>query len=289
MRLPLPFWIATAVAVLMALLGSVFVVAEGETAMVLNLGRVARADLKPGLHLKFPLVETARVFDRRLTVLQTAPERYLTSERKDVSVDFFAIGQIQDVRAFYRATGGDESVAIDRLAPIIKDSLRNEIAARTLQQVVSGDRASVIARQLDAINKGASTVGVRIIDLRIKQIDLPTDSRVIQDVYQRMSAQRKQVASQLRAEGDEQAQILQAQAERERAVILAEAERDAQRLRGEGDALAAKTYAAAANKDPGFYAFQRSLEAYRHSFKDGQGVIVLDQNDPFLQYLRSDR
>lgn len=282
-------WVALIVAALLALLGSVFVVSEGQTGMVLNFGRVSRSDIGPGLHFKWPLVETARVFDRRLQVLDAEPERYLTSERKDVSVDFFAVGMIEDVRAFYRATGGDESIAVQRLAPIIKDSLRNEINARTLQQVVSGSRAEVIGPQITAINEGAATMGVRIVDLRIKQIDLPTDSQVIQDVYRRMRAQRQQVASALRAEGAEQANTVRAQADRDKEVIVAEAERDAQRLRGEGDALAAKTYASAANKDPGFYAFQRSLEAYRKSFSDGEAVIVLERDDPFLQYLKSDR
>lgn len=281
--------IAAVVAVLLALMGSVFVVREGQTAMVFNLGRVARADLDPGLHFKWPLVETARVFDRRLQVLQAEPERYLTSERKDVSVDFFAVGRIDDVRAFFRATGGDESAAIARLAPIIKDSLRNEINARTLEQVVSGDRSAIVDQQLEAINRGAATMGVNIIDLRIKRIDLPTDSQVIQDVYRRMRAQRQQVASRLRAEGAEQAQTVRSQADREQAVIIAEAEGDAQRLRGEGDATATRIYAQAASKEPGFYAFQRSLEAYRSSFADGEGVIVLDRDDPFLQYLKSDR
>ena len=281
--------IAVAVAVLFGLLGSMFVVREGQTAMVLNLGRVVRTDLDPGLHFKWPLVETAPVFDRRLQVLEAEPERYLTSERKDVSVDFFAVGRIDDARAFYRATGGDESVAVARLAPIIKDSLRNEINARTLQQVVSGDRSAIVNQQLVAINRGAATMGVTIIDLRIKRIELPTDSQVIQDVYRRMRAQRQQVASRLRAEGAEQAQTVRSQADREQAVIIAEAEGDAQRLRGEGDATATRIYAEAANKDPGFYAFQRSLEAYRKSFADGQGVIVMDRDDPFLQYLKSDR
>jgi len=280
--------IAAIVAVLLALMGSVFVVREGQTAMVLNLGRVDRTDIGPGLHFKWPLVETARVFDRRLQVLEAEPERYLTSERKDVSVDFFAVGMIEDARAFYRATGGDESVAIARLAPIIKDSLRNEINARTLQQVVSGNRSAIVDQQLEAINRGAATMGVRIIDLRIKRIELPTDSQVIQDVYRRMRAQRQQVASRLRAEGAEQAQTVRSQADREQAVIIAEAEADAQRLRGEGDATATRIYAQAANKDPGFYAFQRSLEAYRKSFDDGQSVIVLDRDDPFLQYLTDD-
>jgi len=281
--------IAAAVAVLLALLGSVYVVNEGQTAIVLNLGRVVRWDVGPGLHFKVPLVETARVFDRRLQVLDAEPERYLTSERKDVSVDFFAVGQIEDVRAFYRATGGDEAIAIERLAPIIKDSLRNEINARTLQEVVSGDRSAVIGKQFAGINAGAKTIGVRIIDLRIKQIDLPTDSEVIKDVYRRMRAQRQQVASKLRAEGEEQAQTIRAQADREQVVIVAEAERDAQKLRGEGDAESARLYANAAQGDPGFYAFHRSLEAYRKAFADGNSMIVLERNDPFLQYLRNDR
>ncbi len=279
--------IPLAIAGLLLLMGSFYVVAEGQTAMVLNLGRVVRSDIGPGLHFKTPLIESVRVFDRRLQVLDAAPERYLTSERKDVSVDFFAVGMIENVRAFYRATGGDEEVAVQRLAPIIKDSLRNEINSRTLSQVVSGNRSEVIGRQLDAINAGARTMGVRIVDLRIKQIDLPTDSEVITQVYRRMRAQRQQVASRLRAEGEEAAQSIRAKADRDRAVILAEAERDAQKLRGEGDAEAARIYAQAANADPGFFAFQRSLEAYRKSFDDDKGVIVLDRDDPFLQYLRN--
>ena len=284
-----PGWVAAVVAALVLLMGSVFVVSEGHTAIVLNLGRVSRVDLGPGLHFKWPLVETARVFDKRLQVLPAEPERYLTSERKDVSVDFFAVGQIQDARAFYRATGGDEGAAVDRLAPIIKDALRNEINARTLQQAVSGDRTEIVKSQLDIINKGAATLGVRIIDLRIKQLDLPTDSRVIDDVYNRMRAQRQQVASRLRAEGEEQANEIRAGADRDQQVILAEAERDAQKLRGEGDAEAARIYADAASRDPSFYAFQRSLEAYRRAFSGGESVIVLERNDPFLQYMRSDR
>ena len=284
-----PAWIALVVATLLALMGSAFVVPEGHGAIVLNLGRLARTDIGPGLHFKFPLVESARVFDRRLNVLPAEPERYLTSERKDISVDFFAVGRIENLRAFYRATGGDENTAIERLAPIIKDALRNEINTRTLSEVVSGDRSRIVAGQLAAINRGASTLGVRILDLRIKQIDLPTDSKVIGDVYSRMSAQRKQVASQLRAEGAEQAQRIKADADRDSAVIVAEAERDAQQLRGQGDAQATRLYAEAAQRDPGFYAFQRSLEAYRHAFSNGQTVIVVDKSDPFLQYLKSDR
>ncbi len=284
-----PFWIALGVVLAIALTGSAYVVREDQTAMVLNLGRVVRSDVKPGLHFKLPLVETVRVFDRRFQVLETAPARYFTVEQKDVSVDFFAIGYIADVRAFYRATGGDERVASSRLAPIITDSLRNEINSRTLQQLVSGDRAELIASQLGAINKASRELGMQIVDLRLKQIDLPTDSQVITDVYERMRAQRRQVASKLRAEGEEQARTIRAEADRESTVLVAEAERDGQKLRGEGDAEAAKIYAKAAVADPGFYAFYRSLEAYRAAFADGKSVIVLERNDPFLQYLKSDR
>lgn len=281
--------IPIAVIVLLGLLGSVFVVREGQVGLVLNLGRVARTDIGPGLHFKIPLVESARVFDRRFQANEFPPERSLTSERKDVSVDFVAIGFIVDVGDFYRATGGVEETATERLAPIIKESLRNEINSRTLTQLVSGNRDELIAKQLPGINEGAKTLGMRIVDIRFKQIDLPTDSEVIGQVYDRMRAERKQVASALRAEGEEQARIVRAEADREQTVLLAEAERDAQKLRGEGDATATRIYGEAASRDPAFYAFQRSLEAYRRSFASGDAVIVLERDDPFLQYLRSDQ
>ena len=281
--------VGIAVAVLLGLMGSVYVVREGQVGLVLNLGRVVRSEIGPGLHFKLPLVETARVFDRRFTANEFPPERSLTSERKDVSVDFIAIGFIVNAADFYRATGGQAELATERLAPIIKESLRNEINSRTLTQLVSGNRNELIEKQLPAINAGAKNLGMQVVDIRFKQIDLPTDSEVIDQVYNRMRAERSQVASALRAQGAEQARIVRAQADRDVAVLLAEAERDAQKLRGEGDAEAARLYGVAANRDPAFYAFQRSLEAYRASFKDGQGVIVLDKDDPFLQYMRSDR
>ena len=282
-------WIPLAIALLLAMMGSVYVVSEGQTAIVLNLGKVVRSDVGPGLHFKVPFVESARVFDRRLQVLDANPERYLTQDKQDISLDFFAIGRIADVRTFYRATGGDEEVAVQRLAPIIKNALTGEINSRTLQQVVSGNREQVVARQLGSINRGAGTLGVKIVDIRIKRVDLPEDSNVLKSVYDQMRSQRQQVASQLRAEGVEQAQTIRAEADRQQQVLVAEAERDAQKLRGEGDAQAAAIYASAYGKDPGFYAFHRSLEAYRKSFADGDAVIVLDRNDPFLQYLRSDK
>ncbi|WP_166206435.1 protease modulator HflC [Cognatiluteimonas telluris] len=282
-------WVPLAVVLVLALFGSFYVVSEGQSAIVLNLGKVVRSDIGPGLHFKIPFVESDRVFDRRLQVLDANPERYLTSDKQDISLDFFAIGRIDDVRAFYRATGGDEEVAVQRLAPIIKNALTGEINSRTLQEVVSGDREKVVARQLSSINRGAGTLGVHILDIRIKRVDLPEDSNVLKSVYDQMRSQRQQVASQLRAEGVEQAQTIRAEADRQQQVLLAEAERDAQKLRGEGDAKAAGIYAAAYGRDPGFYAFHRSLEAYRNAFADGDAVIVLDRNDAFLQYLRSDK
>ena len=220
--------VGIAVAVLLGLMGSVFVVREGQVGLVLNLGRVARSEIGPGLHFKWPLVETARVFDQRFTANEFPPERSLTSERKDVSVDFIAIGFIVNAADFYRATGGNQETATDRLAPIIKESLRNEINSRTLTQLVSGNRNELIEKQLPGINAGAKTLGMQIVDIRFKQIDLPTDSQVITDVYERMRAQRKQEAAKLRAEGEEQSLTIRAQADRESTVLVAEAERDAQ-------------------------------------------------------------
>jgi len=277
------------VLVALGVFSSVYVVREGQVGLVQKLGRVTRTDIGPGLHFKLPLIENARVFDRRFQASEFPPERSLTSERKDVSVDFVAIVHIVDVANFFRATNGSDEMATTLLAPIIKESLRNEINSRTLTELVSGDRSELIAKQLAGINQGAQNLGMYVVDIRFKQIDLPTDSEVIGQVYDRMRAERKQVANRLRAEGEERARAVRAEADRAQTVLLAEAERDAQKRRGEGDAEAARIYAEAARRDPAFYAFQRSLEAYRASFSDGQGVIVLERNDPFLQYLHSDR
>lgn len=284
-----PALIAAGVALLLALLGSMFVVKEGHSAIVFRLGTVVREDVAPGLRFKWPLIETARTFDRRLNVLPAEPERYLTADKLDISIDFFALGRIEDMRRFFQATGGNEEVAAERLKPIIRDALRNEINSLKLLDVVKGDREAVIGKQLTAINRGAATLGVKIQDIRIKRIDLPQDSNVLQSVYNQMRSQRLQVASQLRAEGFEQSQAVRAAADRDKTVLLAEAERDAQRLRGEGDAEAARLYGEAASKDPSFFTFQRSLDSYRKAFADGQSVIVLDRDDPYLQYLKSDR
>lgn len=279
-----------AVATLLAGMGSVYVVNESQTAIVLNLGRVVRSGMEPGLHFKWPLVEEVRKFDRRILSLDDAPERYLTAEKKDVSVDFFVKWRIKDVAAYYRAAnGGNEETARQRLTPIVKNALRNEINQRTLQEVVSAGRAELSGALLGPINSSASSLGIEVVDVRIKRINLPEDSNILRTVYNRMSTERTQVANQLRAEGVEQSETIRSEADRQRQVTIAEAERDAQKLRGEGDARAAEIAAKAYGEDAEFYAFYRSLEAYRNSMADGQTVMVLDPDSEFLRYFGNDK
>ena len=285
-----PLIILLAVAALLGAMGSVYVVNEGQTAIVLNLGKVVRSGIEPGLHFKLPLVEDVRKFDQRILTLDDAPERYLTSEKKDVSVDFFVKWRIDDVSAFYRAaSGGNEEAAKQRLTPIIKDALRNQINRLSLQEVVSGGRVDLTARLLNETREGAATLGIEIVDIRIKRINLPEDSTILDSVFERMRAERTRVANQLRAEGSEGSDEIRSEAERERQVILAEAERDAQRLRGAGDARAAELAAAAYGQDAEFYAFYRSLEAYRNSMADGKTTLVLDPESELLPYFGNDK
>ena len=285
-----PLIIVLAVVALLGAMGSVYVVSESQTAIVLNLGKVVRSGIKPGLHFKLPLVEEVRKFDRRILTLDDAPERYLTSEKKDVSVDFFVKWRIEDVSTFYRAaSGGNEEAAKLRLTPIIKDALRNQINRLSLQEVVSGGRVDLTARLLTETKAGAATLGISIVDIRIKRINLPEDSKILDSVFDRMRAERTLVANRLRAEGSEGSDEIRSEAERERQVILAEAERDAQRLRGAGDAKAAELAAGAYGQDAEFYAFYRSLEAYRNSMADGKTTLVLDPDSEFLQYFGTER
>ena len=278
-----------AVLALFALVSSAFIVNEGQTAIVLNLGKIVRSDLAPGLHFKWPLVEEVRKFDRRLLSLDDAPERYLTSEKKDVEVDFFVKWRIKDVTTFYRnASGGDEEAAMQRLRPIVKNALRNEINQRALNEVVSSGRTDLTERLLKPINEGAGTLGIEVLDVRIKRINLPQDSNILESVFKRMRADRMKLANQLRAEGVQASDAVTADAERQRQVILADAERDAQKLRGEGDAEAARIGAAAYGQDAEFYAFYRSLEAYRATMSDGKTVMVLDPDSEFMRYFGKD-
>jgi membrane protease subunit HflC len=288
MRNPTALLVAAANVLVLAF-GSVFVVNESQTAIVLNLGKIVRSDLKPGLHFKLPMVEEVRRFDRRILSLDDAPERYLTAEKKDVEVDFFVKWRIVDVTTFYRAaSGGDEGAAKARLTPIVKNALRNEINQLALKAVVSSGRSNLTGRLLKHINEGAATLGIEVLDVRIKRINLPQDSDILDSVFNRMRAERTRVANALRAEGQQAAEGIRAEADRQRQVLIADAEREAQLQRGQGDARAAEVGAAAYGQDAEFYAFYRSLEAYRQSLGDGKSVMVLDPDSEFLRYFGKD-
>jgi membrane protease subunit HflC len=270
--------------ILLIVANSLFIVREHEFAALFRLGAITRSDVQPGLHFKVPFIESVRRFDRRLLTLDAQPERYLTSEKKDVSVDFFVRWRIADVSRFYQATGGNEENALARLNPIVKEAVRNEFNQRTLQEVVADIRTNLTDTLIAKSDESAGQLGIQIVDLRIKRIELPEDSEVIDSVFRRMREERRRVANELRAEGGEAAERVRADADRQRNVIMAEAERDAQRLRGEGDAQAAATYAAAYGADAEFYGFHRSLQAYRAAFATGTDVLVLDPRSEFFRY-----
>jgi membrane protease subunit HflC len=281
--------ITVAVLALLLAMSSMFIVNESQTAIVLNLGKIVRTNLQPGLHFKVPMIEEVRKFDRRILSLDDAPERYLTAEKKDVEVDFFVKWRISNVTTFYRAaSGGDEGAAKARLTPIVKNALRNEINQLDLKAVVSSGRSDLTGRLLKNINVGAATLGIEVLDVRIKRINLPQDCYILVSVFTRNRAERTRVANQLRAEGEQASQGIRAEAERERLVLLADAERDAQSQRGEGDGRAAEIGAAAYGQDAEFYGFYRSLEAYRASLADGKTVMVLDPDSEFLRYFGKD-
>jgi membrane protease subunit HflC len=229
-------------------------------------------------------VQNVMSFDRRIQSLDSRPERYLTFEKKDVNVDFFVKWRIADVQTFFTSTSGNEAQVIQRLQPIITEVIRNEIAQRTLQAVVAGERKDLAQRFVDVGNQRVRELGIEVVDVRIKRIDLPEDSEVIGSVFQRMRAERLRVANELRAEGQEVSETIRSDADRQRQVLVAEAQRDAELIRGEADARAAGIYAEAYGVDAEFYSFHRSLQAYREAFGRGDSVLVLDRDAEFLRY-----
>lgn len=276
---------AAILAVLLALIGfnSVYVVNEGQNALVLQFGRIVRSSEQPGLHFKLPLLQEVVRFDSRILTLDAQPERYFTSEKKSVNVDFYVKWRIADTAAFYRATAGDELQAAQRLLPVVKDSLRYEFNARTLQDLITSGRKDITERvrqQTDAIAR--KNLGIAVVDVRIKRIDLPDE--VSESVYKRMRAERLQLANELRSTGKQLAETIKADADRQGQVLRADAERDAAKVRGDGDAQAAAIYAQAYGQDPEFYAFYRSLQAYEKSFANGKGVLIMKPDAEFLHY-----
>ncbi len=267
-----------------------FVVREGQSALLLQFGRIegvgseAGSDYNPGLHFKLPLIKQVVRYDRRILNLEAAPERYFTAEKKAVAVDCYVKWRIDKPVQYYQSFGSDEfqTLANQRLAPVIKDALRFEFTSRSLSDLIASARSDITERVLEQANKQTiDTLGIRVIDVRMKRIEFPDE--VVGSVYKRMSAERNRLANEQRSNGQESAAKIEADADRQVQVIKAEAERDAQQVRGEGDAKAAEIYAATYTKDPEFYAFYRSLQAYREAFKNG-GVIVLDPKSEFMRY-----
>jgi membrane protease subunit HflC len=263
---------------------SIFTVRETELAIKFRLREIVATDFEPGLHFKIPWIETVQKFDRRVLTRNYPAEPFLTSEGKILNVDFFVKWRVSDVGQFYLATNGDEESAAGRLAEIVKDGLKGVIAKRTIQQVVAAERAEFIGDILQFSGSSVGQLGITLVDVRVKRIDLPEE--VSESVYNRMRQNFARQASQLRAEGDEQAQRIRAEAERERTETLANGNRDADVIRGEGDAQAALTYARAYGRYPEFFSLHRSLEAYRNSIGQPNDVLVIAPKGEFFKYLK---
>ncbi|WP_420588375.1 protease modulator HflC [Bacterioplanoides sp.] len=261
-----------------------YVVNETERAIKLQFGEIVDADIQPGLHWKSPLIQNVKRFDARVLTLDTNPSRFLTAGKKYVIVDSFAKWRIKDVRAYYKATSGDRFQASNLLANLVNKGLRDEIAARSLHEVVSGERDELMTKLTATLNtETQDDLGIEVLDVRVKAVDLPDD--LSNSVYNRMSAEREREAREHRSQGKELAEGIEADADRQKTVIEAEAYRDAERTKGEGDAEAAKIYAKAYNKDPEFYAFTRSLKAYEETFKQND-VIMLKPDSDFFRYMK---
>ncbi len=262
---------------------SVFTVHEREYALKFRFGEILRDDFEPGLHLKIPIVNNVMKLSSQVLTHNNPTEEFLTVEKKNLLVDFFIKWRIIDPGEFYRATRGDTRMASMRLTEITRDGIRNEFARRTVQEVVSAERAEMMDAMLARASQTARGLGVELVDVRVKRIDLPDE--VSDSVFNRMRQERARVAAQLRAEGEELSEMIRADADRQRTVIVAEARRDAQRIRGEGDARATATYADAFNRDREFYSFHRSLHAYRESFGGNGDILVLEPDSEFFKHM----
>tara|TARA_R110001592_G_scaffold72699_1_gene222045 strand:+ start:13866 stop:14720 length:855 start_codon:yes stop_codon:yes gene_type:complete len=258
---------------------SVFFVDQRQRVLLLRLGQIERSDFQPGIHFKIPFVNEVRRFDGRVLSFDATPSRYLTGEKKNVIVDAFILWRIADVSAYYTSMGGLEDRAQLRLSQIIKDGLRGEFGKRTIQQLVSGDRKTMVDLIMSDANKTATKFGIEIVNVRIKRIDLPTE--VSTSVYTRMEAERERVAKELRSQGAEEAEKIRSDADRQRTIILADAKRTAEELRGTGDAKATDTYAKAYGQNSDFYSFYRRLTAYQNVFTSDD-VLVIEPKGEFF-------
>ncbi len=266
---------------------SVFTVNQWEQALVFKFREIVRADDQPGLHFMMPVVNAAKKFEKRLLNLDQEPQRFLTIEKKDVIVDYYAKWRITDVDKFYTATRGDVLYANGLLGQRINRALRDEFGARTVQEVVAGERTQILSVVTASTSNLPQELGITVVDVRTKRIDLPTE--VSNSVYERMRAERNRVAKDFRARGSEASERIRANADREREIILANAYRDAEMIRGEGDAQATEIYAAAYTQDEEFYSFYRSLDAYKNSFNDSNDVLLLEPKSDFFRYFNNSK
>ena len=263
---------------------SMFTVDQRQRALLRQFGEIVKTDFEPGLHFKVPFVQNVLAFDRRMLTLDNQTENFLTLEKKNVKVDFFVKWRIANTAVYYRATGGDESVAMDRLAASINRGLRDQFASHTIQQALSSARGDVTKALEPTVEEIDSALGIQIVDVRVKRIDFPDDVR--EKVYERMRAERTRVASELRAKGAEEAEKIRATADQQAQITIADAYGEAERTRGEGDAKAADIYARAYGQDAEFYRFWRSLLAYRESMHGKQDVLVIEPDSEFFRYFK---
>lgn len=275
--------LAVAGLILVGLGLSAFTVNERELAIKLQVGQVVQSSYEPGLHFKIPVIQNVRKFPKRILTISDRPERIFTAERLALQVDFFVKWRIVDEVQFYTSTGGSLTLANDRLQEIVKNAIVTEFGKRTVQEAISVERAELMRDMLAFASVTAKGLGVDLIDVRVKQVEFPDDVR--NSVYQQMREERARVAAERRAEGREIAEERMARADRDRTVILADANRESQMIRGNGDATATEIYATAFNRDPEFYAFYRSINAYRESLGRSGDILVIDPNNEFFRYL----
>ncbi|ABE49854.1 MULTISPECIES: protease modulator HflC [Methylobacillus] len=274
------------IAALLLLSLSAFSVDQREYALVFRLGEIVAVKKEPGLYFKVPLVDNVRYFDKRILTLNwVEPDRFLTSEKKNVLVDSFIKWRIIDPAKYYVSVKGDELQAERRLSQTVNDGLRAEFGKRTIHEVVSGERSKIMEILRQRADRDSRQMGIQVLDVRLRRVDLPQE--VSESVYQRMEAERKRVANELRSRGAGEAEKIRADADKQREVIIAEAFSQAQKIKGEGDAKAAEIYSQAYSKNPEFYAFYRSLDAYRNSFNSKSDVMVLDPSSDFFKYMRN--
>jgi membrane protease subunit HflC len=277
--------VAGLIVVLLLVSGTLYTVDQRQNGIVFQLGEVKDVVQKPGLHVKIPLLQNVRLFDMRVLTFDDAePLRFLTQGNRPVLVDSFVKWRIVDVKQYYISVGGDEFQATRRIKQTVAGVLRDEFGVRILHDVVSGERENIMSRVRSKVDQDLERIGVKIVDVRLKRVDLPQD--VSESVYRRMEAERKRIANEYRSTGAAEGEKIRADADRQREIIVAEAYRDAQKVRGEGDAKSAAIYAAAFNQNPEFFAFYRSMDAYRSVFRGRNDLMLLESNSDFLRYFR---